>query len=294
MERSLPDEEEQPSPLAFVSRQRKSRQTFRPSRLTGPTLPPIPQCRNHPHSRCETDKILRLKRIVHACPARPRCSRESRARWRHQPRPFGCKACVEGAPEIFHYSLRQRPDGRHPPPTKLRRAFSRAHLVESQRGKASAHTRRSRPKKGDRSVTRNRSCVQVWKPSLTSQPAHALALMLREIDELARELKRPIKRARRPVHIELHRQIQKVLQTILIDRLALLVLREKQTKGEHVGYLRVMHFHVRAKLASRGCGIVRGEAIDHVVGLGSIRNNALPIEKVAPLHHHLRNATVIC
>src|SRR6476661_2854148 len=115
----------------------------------------------------------------------------------------------------------------------------------------------------------------------------AFSLMLREIDELAGELKRPVESTRRTIHIELHSQIEKMFQASLIDLFASGILREKQTERKGVSHLRVVHFHVWSNLTRRCLGIVGGETVDHVIRFRSVRNDALSIEKVAPLPDYL-------
>src|ERR1043165_607454 len=132
-----------------------------------------------------------------------------------------------------------------------------------------------------------RNRARVLKSLLTSQ---TLALMLREIDELTGELKRPIESTRRTIHVELNCQIEKVIQAFLIDLFASRVLREKQTQRKHVGHLGVVHFHVWSKLAS---WFLRRETVDHVVRLRAVGNDTLSVEKVAPLHDHLGDATIV-
>src|ERR1043166_3970222 len=102
--------------------------------------------------------------------------------------------------------------------------------------------------------------------------------MLREVDELARELKRPIESTRRMIHIELNSQIEKMVQPSLIDLFAPRVLRKKQTERKRVSHLRVVHFHVWSNFTGRRFRIARRKAIDHVIRLRSVRNDALPIE----------------
>src|SRR5690349_14258912 len=98
--------------------------------------------------------------------------------------------------------------------------------------------------------------------------------MLREIHELTRELKRPVESARGMIHVELNRQIQKMLQALLVNLLAPAVVREEQTQREHVGQLRVVHFHVWSKLAGRSFWIPGRETINDVVRLRSVGNDA--------------------
>src|ERR1041385_8474714 len=117
--------------------------------------------------------------------------------------------------------------------------------------------------------------------------------MLREIDELTRELKRPIERTRRTIHIKLNSQLQKVFQSFLIDLFPPSILCEKQTEGKCVGHLRVVHFHVWSNLTRRRFWIISSETVDHVIRLRSIGDDALSIEKIAPFHDYLRDTTVV-
>src|ERR1051325_6996269 len=126
-----------------------------------------------------------------------------------------------------------------------------------------------------------RNRARVLKSLLTSQ---TFALMLREIDELTGELKRPIESTRRTIHVELNCQIEKVLQAFLIDLFASRVLREEQTQRKHVGHRSVVHFHVWSKLAS---WFLRRETVDHVVRLRAVANVTLSFEEVLTLLDHL-------
>src|SRR5690348_9698007 len=112
--------------------------------------------------------------------------------------------------------------------------------------------------------------------------------MLREVDELAGELKCPVESTGRTIHVELHRQIEKVLHTFLIDSLALRVLCEEQTERKRVGHLRVVHLHVWSNFTF---WFALRETIDHVIRLRAVGKDALPIEKIAPFHDDFRDAT---
>src|SRR5690349_10952591 len=117
--------------------------------------------------------------------------------------------------------------------------------------------------------------------------------MLREVDELARELKRPIESTRRMIHVKLNSQIEKVFQTFQIDLFTPRIVREKQTERKSVSHLGVMHFHVWSDFTRRRVWIAGCETIDDVVRLRPVGQDALPIEKVAPFHDHFRDARVV-
>src|ERR1043166_4355934 len=117
--------------------------------------------------------------------------------------------------------------------------------------------------------------------------------MLREIDELTRELKRPVESTRGTIHIERKSQIEKAFQALRIDVFAFGVLREKQTQREGVSHLSVVHFHVWSKLTGRRFWIISSETVDHVVCFRSVWHDAVAIEKIAPFYDHLRDATVV-
>src|SRR5689334_14449584 len=100
--------------------------------------------------------------------------------------------------------------------------------------------------------------------SLTSQ---TFALMLREIDELARELKRPVESPRWMIHIKRNSQIEEALQAFLIDLFAPGIPGEKQPQRKSVGHLHIVHFHIWSKLTRRRFWIISSETVDHVVCL---------------------------
>src|SRR4051794_17752567 len=117
--------------------------------------------------------------------------------------------------------------------------------------------------------------------------------MLCEIDELARELKRPIESTCRAIHVELNSQRQEVLQTFLVDLFTPRVVREEQSQRERVGHFGVVHLHVWPKLPARRFRIVRSKTVNHVVSLRSVRYDTLSIEKITPFHDNFTYATVV-
>src|ERR1051325_3174131 len=99
--------------------------------------------------------------------------------------------------------------------------------------------------------------------------------MLYEIDELAGELKCPVESTRRMIHVELNRELKKMLQPSVIDLFASRILREKQTERKRVRHLRVVHFHIWSNLTLRRFRIIGGEAVDHVIRLRTVGDDPL-------------------
>src|SRR5882672_2244284 len=119
-----------------------------------------------------------------------------------------------------------------------------------------------------------------------------LPLVLHEINKLARELKRPVERARRMVDVQAYREGKELIETLPINGHSFSVFAEEGAEGEGISHLRIMHFHIGAKLTGLLFRIDSSETVNHVVRLRSVGHHSLPIEKVAPFDHHLRDSTI--
>jgi hypothetical protein len=91
--------------------------------------------------------------------------------------------------------------------------------------------------------------------------------VLCEIDELARELKRPIESACGTIQVELNSQSQEALQTSPVDLFAAGVVREEQSQSKRVRHFGVVHLHVWPKLTGRRFRVIRCKTVNYVVGL---------------------------
>ena len=82
--------------------------------------------------------------------------------------------------------------------------------------------------------------------------------MLHEINKLARELKRPVERSRRMVDVQVHREREKLIETLSINGL-FWILAEEGAESEGICHLRIMHFHIGSQLTGLFFRIEAGE-----------------------------------